>query len=451
MSSAVGGMLGVVLLAAGMSVAASEAAPRTDERTQRSLASRSVSYSPATRGSATRDDSPAAFDWRCIPTDGADCRSNAAGLSPQAARQPASVVERDLTTAIDQLGDFDYDVRTRASSLVRRTPEEQARPALATAVSGHADSYVRFRALVLLVGFGGVVARQAVLGVLADPNDRLRAVAYGYIEHNPTSATAGQLLRALDTETSEFVRPALIRALAAHDADSAVRARLVADIDRGVDFFRGAVIEALGDRGATYALDPLMRIAGELGPLQDDAILALARIGDARALPTVASLQGQDAVLEPMVSAAAASLGADHDEHARFVAESLRFAAAAGDQQSLLRSAAAGLGALASRDDAGALRVLFDVAVGAPPIAREPIALVLGALAMRHPNAVLAHLETRTDLEAVALVLRDAFDMLNEDLEEERFFMTVRAAFWAAPEQSQARAVAEELIRVLEF
>ena len=76
---------------------------------------------------------------------------------------------------------------------------------------------------------------------------------------------------------------------------------------------------------------------------------------------------------------------------------------------------------------------------------------MLGALAMRHPNAVLAHLETRTDLEAVALVLRDAFDMLNEDLEEERFFMTVRAAFWAAPEQSQARTVAEELIRVLEF
>ena len=36
-------------------------------------------------------------------------------------------------------------------------------------------------------------------------------------------------------------------------------------------------------------------------------------------------------------------------------------------------------------------------------------------------------------------------------LEEERFFMTTRAAFWAAPERSPARAVAEELIRVLEF
>ena len=243
--------------------------------------------------------------------------------------QPAPVSERDLTAAIDQLGD--YDVRTRASRLVRRAPHEQARAALAAAVSGHEDEYVRFRALVLLVGFGGPVARGALVGALADPNDRLRAVAYGYLEHNPDPATAGQLLAALETETSEFVRPALIRTLAAHDADPVVRERLIADIDRGVDFFRGAVIEALGDYGAAYALDPLMRIADGPGPLQDDAILALARIGDARALPAVSSLQGRDAVLEPMVSAAAASLGADPEEHARFVAESLRFAAAAVD------------------------------------------------------------------------------------------------------------------------
>ena len=365
--------------------------------------------------------------------------------------QPAPVSERDLTADIDELGDFDYDVRTRASSMVRRAPQERARAALAGAVSGHQDGYVRFRALVLLVGFGGAVARETVLGVVGDPNDRLRAVAYGYFEHNPDPAPAGQLLAALETETSEFVRPALIRALAAHDADPAARKRLVADIDRGVDFFRGAVIEALGDYGAAYALDPLMRIAIEPGPLQDDALLALARIGDARALPAVASLQGRDAVLEPMVSAAAASLGADPEEHTRFVAESLRFAVAGVDQQNLLRSAAAGLGALASTGDAVALKVLFDVGVGAAGIAREPIALVLGMLAMRRPAAVLAHLETRTDLDAAALVLRDAFDMLDEDLEEEHFFVAARGAFWAAPEQSPARTVAEELIRVLEF
>ena len=376
--------------------------------------------------------------------------SAVAAFRPQIARS-TPVSERDLTAAIDQLGDFDYEVRTRASRLVRRASNLQARPALAAAISGHEDEYVRFRALVLLVGFGGVEAEQAAMEVLTDHNDRLRAVAYGYFEHNPTRANATRFLAALETETSEFVRPSLIRTLAAHGADPAVRDRLVADIDRGVDFFRGAVIEALGDYEAAYALDPLMRIASEPGPLQDDAILALARIGDRRALSTVASLQGRDADLEPMVSAAAAALGADHDAHAKFVGDSLRFAIAAGDQQDRGRSAAAGLGALAARGDEDAVRVLFDVGVDAAEAARAPIALVLGMLAMRHPTAVLAHLETRADLDAAVLVLRDAFDMLDEDLDEERFFMTARAAFWAAPEQSPARAVSEALIRVLEF
>jgi len=376
--------------------------------------------------------------------------ANVAGLSPWAVSQPPQP-DPDLSAAIDQLGDFDYDVRTRASGLVRRAPEAQARSALSAAVRGHDDGYVRFRALVLLVGFGGPVAHEVVLEVFADPNDRLRAVVFGYFEHNPDPAMAGRLLAALDTETSEFVRPVLIRALAAHDADTAVRERLVVDIDRGVDFFRGAVIEALGDHRATYALDPLMRIAGEPGPLQDDAILALARIGDARALPTLASLQGRDAELEPIVSAAAAVLRGAAPGHATFVAESLRFAVGAGDEPDLLRSATSGLGALASRGDTVALQVLFDVGVGAPEAARVPIALVLGTIAMRHPTTVLAYLETRTDLNATALLLRDAFDMLDEDLEEEHFFVTVRAAYWAAPERSPARAVTTELITVLEF
>ncbi len=371
----------------------------------------------------------------------------AGGLS---AAQPRPVDDEQLQAAIGQLGDFDYDTRTAASSLVRRVPVEQVGPALAAAVTGHDDGYVRFRALVLLVGFGGTMAKQVVLDVLGDPNDRLRAVAYGYFEHEPDPAMAPRLLTALDTETSEFVRPALIRAVAAHDADPAVRARLIADIDRGVDFFRGGVIEALGDRGAAYALDPLLRIVGEPGPLQDDALLALTRIGDGRALASVAALQGTDPDIEPMVSAAAAAVGGDRDRHFQFVSESLRFAVA-GDHADLVRSSAAALGALASRGDADAVRELFDVAVDAGPGARDSIALVLGMLAMRYPDTVLGHLETRTDVPAAALVVRDGFDMLDEDLEEERFFMTTRTAFWVAPEGSRSRAVSEELIRVLEF
>lgn len=369
------------------------------------------------------------------------------GLS---AAQTAPVDEQELRAALDQLGDFDYDTRTAASSLLRRAPVEQAGPALAAAATGHEDGYVRFRAMVLLVGFGGAMAKQVALEVLDDPNDRLRAVAFAYFEYEPEPAMTPALLGALDTETSEFVRPALIRAMAAHDGDLLVRERLVADIDRGVDFFRGAVIEALGDRRATYALDSLMRVAAESGPLQDDALLALARIGDARALPSVAALQGVDPELEPMVSAAAAALGADRDRHFQFVVESLRYASAGGEQD-LVRSAAAGLAALAATGDADALQALFDVGINAGPSVRDAIALVVGMLAMRHPALVLDHLEIRSDLPAAVLVLRDGFDILNEDLEEERFFMSARTAFWAASEGARSREVTQELIRVLEF
>jgi hypothetical protein len=47
--------------------------------------------------------------------------------------------------------------------------------------------------------------------------------------------------------------------------------------------------------------------------------------------------------------------------------------------------------------------------------------------------------------------LRDAFDMLEEDLEEERFFALVRRTYWQAAEGSPTRRVAETLIQRLEF
>jgi hypothetical protein len=70
---------------------------------------------------------------------------------------------------------------------------------------------------------------------------------------------------------------------------------------------------------------------------------------------------------------------------------------------------------------------------------------------MRHPTTVLGHLATRADLDVAVLLLRDAFDMLDEDLEEEHFFMTARTAFWAATEGSPARAATDALITMLEF
>jgi hypothetical protein len=41
--------------------------------------------------------------------------------------------------------------------------------------------------------------------------------------------------------------------------------------------------------------------------------------------------------------------------------------------------------------------------------------------------------------------------MLEEDLEEERFFVAVRKAYWAAPDGSPARKLCEQVITKLEF
>src|SRR5712691_10544522 len=134
---------------------------------------------------------------------------------------------------------------------------------------------------------------------LVSPNDRLRTVAYSFFEHNPDGAMVPQFLTALDQEQAEFVRPALVRAMAALAASSAaaeddaarVRQALLREVARGEDFFRSAVIEALGDYKAQYAVDALSAVAKLDGPLQDDAALALGKIGVARALETLGGPQ----------------------------------------------------------------------------------------------------------------------------------------------------------------
>jgi hypothetical protein len=62
-------------------------------------------------------------------------------------------------------------------------------------------------------------------------------------------------------------------------------------------------------------------------------------------------------------------------------------------------------------------------------------------------QATEAHPEPR---EAM-LLLREAFDMLAEDLDEERFYVQVRRAFWQAPDESLRRKTASTLIATLEF
>lgn len=356
-----------------------------------------------------------------------------------------------LGQAIDRLGDLDYKSRIAASARVRRAAPEEAVPALLEASRAHADGYVRFRALVLLAGFNDPRATALMRSLFGDPNDRLREVAYAFLEEHPDPALVPRLIAALDTEEAEFVRPALVRAVAAHGADPRVQQVMRREVMRGVDFFRASVIEALGDHAGRYAFDELAGIAALEGPLQDDAVRALGKIGDPRGIAVLARLQREGARdLQPVVAAAICLLGSNCQSHTRFVRESLEFGVRTPGYQALVRAASAALADLATAGHMTALQALFEVGMPSNEPARAPIALALGLAAMRNVPLLLDAWPT-LPRQPATLLLRDAFDMLEEDYAEERFYAAVRRAFWSAAEASPARQSAQALITALEF
>lgn len=369
----------------------------------------------------------------------------------------AQTAPADLRAAVDQLGDFDYTARMEASRTLRRADPDAALPVLLDALQHHEDSYVQFRSVVLIYGLERPQVRTVFEEALDSPNDRVRAAAYEYFEQIPSAAVVSTLLAALDTETSEFVRPYLVRALAANDDDPAVQARLIREIDRGQGYFRGAVIEALGDHGAVYAVDALIPIIAGEGPLHDDALLALGKIGDPRTLAPLRRVQERaGAELQPIVSATACLLDLDCEGQLRYIGEALQYSATTvdGENPELLRSAASALGALASVGRREALDMLFEVGLAAHDTARAPIALALGTVALRNPELVRVALVDAGQQfvpEDELLLLRDAFDMLDEDFAEERFYVLMRRDYWGARIGSRTQAVADAAIRILEF
>jgi HEAT repeat protein len=370
-----------------------------------------------------------------------------------------------LKAAIDKLGDLDYPTRSNAARTVRRVPAAQAVPALLQAVAEHADGYVRYRALVLLTGFNDPRAKDTMRGALTSPNDRLRTVAYSFFEHNPDASLLPALVAALDKEQGEFVRPALVRALVAvtqkAQAASAIarndviqaQQMLIRDVTRGEDFFRSVVIEALGDYKVTRAFDALTSVAKLEGPLQDDTALALGKIGDKRAIETLAGLQRTASrSTQPSIAAAICLLGVNCARHENYLMETLKFADKNPGFQDLLRAAASGLGALGVAGHAEAVEGLLEIGIPARDDAtRSPVALALGAVALRNTALVMPMLEKYPRRDQAIELLAEGFDMLEEDLDKERFFAFARRTFWDAAAGSATRALMQTLIGKLEF
>jgi HEAT repeat protein len=381
--------------------------------------------------------------------------------APQATTPPRPVQQeskaaaptaQQVTAAIEKLASLEFPIRMEAGRTVRRAAPAVAVPLLTRAAEGHADGYVRFRALVLLSGFNDPGTRDVMTRMLAEKNDRLRAVAYAFFEYNPESSVLPRLIQALPREESEFVRPSLTRAIAAHGDQKAAQATMAELVMKGQDFFRSVVIEAVGDYEGAYAFAPLTTVARQDGPLQDDAALALGKIGDKRALETLAALQRTaPRNNQPAVAAAICLLGINCGSHQGYLTETLTFGIAQIGFQDLVRGASSGLGALAVDGNEQALQTLIDLGAPSRDPARAAIALAIGTVALRNTPLTLQVLERTSNREGALELLREAFDMLEEDYIEERFFATVRRTYWASAAGSPARGVAEALIRTLEF
>jgi HEAT repeat protein len=235
-------------------------------------------------------------------------------------------------------------------------------------------------------------------------------------------------------------------------AAASARQLLVRDVSRGEDFFRSSVIEALGDYKAAYAFDAIVAVSKLDGPLQEDAALALGKIGDKRALDTLAELQRTARrQVQPSIAAAICLLGVNCSSHENYLVEVLKFSGKNTGYQELLRAAAAALGALGVNGHQEAAASLFDIGIPARDDAtRAPVALALGTVALRNTALMMTLLEQYSDREAAVSLLAEGFDMLEEDLDKERFFAAARRTYWESQDQAR-RALMQALIGKLDF
>ena len=225
---------------------------------------------------------------------------------------------------------------------------------------------------------------------------------------------------------------------------------LTAEASRGLDFFRSAVIEVLGEHRAAYAVPVVAAVADLDGPLQDDAVLALGRIGDRRAVAALASSTGAPQEIAPALQAAQCLLGDNCEGRIAWLAQAARSPAA---RPETARAAIAALGVVAAQGPAAALLALMGLANEDAERLRREATFAFSGVALRQPDEIIMWIGAAPDdVRARAIdLLREGFEGLEEDFAEEYFFAVARAAYWRADEGSARRTSIATLIDRLEF
>jgi hypothetical protein len=224
---------------------------------------------------------------------------------------------------------------------------------------------------------------------------------------------------------------------------------MTGEIGRGLDFFRSAVIDALGRHRAVYAVDGITATSRLEGPLQDDALLALGRIGGTRATAAINEFTTGTQEAVQMQHAARCLIGEMCTEHL----SALVVAASENDaRSSAARGAIDALEALAQNRNESALAAIAMLSAGQGAL-RERMAVAFATAALRQPDWVVEWISgvPESSRESAIELLKDGFDSLDESFDEEQFFAAVRAGYWRAADASSGRSLAAALIQRLEF
>jgi hypothetical protein len=155
--------------------------------------------------------------------------------------------------------------------------------------------------------------------------------------------------------------------------------------------------------------------------------------------------------VQPSIAAAICLLGINCSSHQGYLIEALKFTDKNMGFQELLRGAAAGLAALGLAGHDEAVDALFEIGIPSQDPTRAPVALALATVALRATPKMIAALGRHADRAKALELLAEGFDMLEEDLDKERFFAFARRTFWESAENSPNRALMQLMIGKLDF
>ena len=360
-------------------------------------------------------------------------------------RGPAPTSAAEIRAAIDQLGDLDYATRVKAGA--PGSPQRRRASGAGAAAGDPASTRTASSASAASCCSPASTIRARPIRCAKRWPRRTIGCAkwrYGYFELHPDRALIPRFLAALDKENGDFVRPALVRALAAVGDDPKVRDALLLDVTRGVDFFRSTRHRGARRLQARAMPSPkLIEIAKLDGPLQDDAVMALGKIGrqaGAGGAGGVCSARGAKD-LQPTLAAAICLLGVNCSLASRLPGEG----AGVRRRQSRLSGAGARRPPPAwqpsrSAGNAEALEILFDKGIPSMDPIRAPLALAVAqGGAAQHAAACSRSSSKRTDQAGRHRSARRRLRHARGGSRGRAVLRRGAAGYWAAPDGSPTR------------